>query len=106
LPFNFVSEFVIREVQETEEGLDLNGAHKFLVYVDDFHLLGGNINIIKENTKALLEASKEVGLEVNIDKNKYMFISRDQTTEQNHCTPIGSLNPFGSVASSNIWEGQ
>jgi hypothetical protein len=34
--------------------------------------------VIKENAEALVVASKEIGLEVNADKTKYMVMSRDQ----------------------------
>jgi hypothetical protein len=39
---------------------------------------------MKKNTDALLDASKEVGLEVNTEKTKCMFMSYLQNTEQNH----------------------
>ena len=34
---------------------------------------------MKRNTEPLLVGSKEMGLEVNADKTKYMVMSRDQT---------------------------
>jgi len=34
------------------------------------------ISGIQKNTKALLDASKEVGLEANPEKTKYMLVSR------------------------------
>jgi hypothetical protein len=37
--------------------------------------LGGNIDTLQKNTEALLDADKEVGLEVNSEKTKYMLIS-------------------------------
>jgi hypothetical protein len=37
-----------------------HGTHQLLVYADDVNLLGGNINIINENTEALIDASKLV----------------------------------------------
>jgi hypothetical protein len=51
--------------------------------------LGENINIIKNNEEELLDARKEVDLEVNAEKTKYMFMSRHQTTGQNHKIKVG-----------------
>jgi hypothetical protein len=44
------------------------------------NLLGDNIDTIKKNMETLIDASKEVGLEVNTDKtnSKYMLLSRHQ----------------------------
>jgi len=58
--------------------LKLDGTYRVLVYADDVHILGGNVHTIKENVEALVLASKEIGLAVNVDKTKYMFTSRDQ----------------------------
>jgi hypothetical protein len=56
------------ECQENQVGLKLYGTHHLLVYADDINLLGDNIDIIKKNTETLIDASKEVGLEVNTVK--------------------------------------
>ena len=55
-----------------------------MVYADDVNMLGGSIHTIKRNTGALVVASKEIGLEVNADKTKYMIMSRDQNAGRSH----------------------
>jgi hypothetical protein len=42
------------------------------------------IDTIKKNTQSLIDASKKISLEVNIEKTKYMLLSRHQNTGQNH----------------------
>jgi hypothetical protein len=39
-----------------------------VIYVDFVNLLGWNINTVKKNVEAILDASKEVGLKVNAEK--------------------------------------
>jgi hypothetical protein len=64
-------------------GLKLNGTYQLLVYADDVNLLGDDTAIVKKNTETLIDASKEVGLEVNTEKTKYMLLSRHQNARQN-----------------------
>ena len=59
-------------------GLKLNGTHQLLAYADHVNILGGSAHTVKENAEALSVATKEIGLEVNADKSKYMFMSRDR----------------------------
>jgi len=47
-------------------------------------MLGGSILTVNENAEALKVASKEIGLEVNADKTKYMVMSRDKNAGQSH----------------------
>jgi hypothetical protein len=46
--------------------------------------LGGSVHTAKENAEALVVATKEIGLEVNADKTKYMVMSRDRNTGRGH----------------------
>jgi hypothetical protein len=75
LLYNFALEYTISKVQENQVGLKLNGTHQLLVYADDVNLLGYKINTIKKNTEALINDNKEVGLEVNTEKSRYMLMS-------------------------------
>jgi hypothetical protein len=52
--------------------------------------LRDNINIVKKNTETLIDASKEVGLEVNTEKTKYMLLSRHQNAGQNRDIKIAN----------------
>ena len=76
--FNFALEYSIRRVQVNQDGLKLNGTHQLLAYVDDVNILGGSVHTVKENAEAFVVASKEIALEVNTDKTKYMVMSGDQ----------------------------
>jgi hypothetical protein len=83
-------EHAIRNVQEIQVGLKLNGTHQLLVYADDMNLLGDNIDTIKKDTETSIHASKEVCLEVNAEKTKYMLLSHHQNAGQNHDMKIAN----------------
>jgi hypothetical protein len=48
------------------------------------NLLGDNIDAIKINMETSIDASKELGLEVNTEKTKYMLVSRHYNAGQNY----------------------
>jgi hypothetical protein len=68
----------------------LNAIHQPLAYADHVNVLGGNIETIKKNTDTLIDASREVGLEENLEKIKHMLMSRHQNTGQNHDIKLAS----------------
>jgi hypothetical protein len=99
LLFNFALQYAIRKVQENQVGLKLNGSHQLLAYADDVNLLGDNTDAIKKNMETFIDATKEVGLEINVEKTKYMLLSRHQTVRQNRDIKIANRsfeNPFRS----------
>jgi hypothetical protein len=83
LLFNFALEYAIRKVQENQVGLKLNRTHQLLAYADVVNLLGDNIDTIKKSKETLSDSSKEVGLEINVEKTKCMLLSRYQNLGRN-----------------------
>jgi hypothetical protein len=59
-----------------------------LAYADDVNVLGGNVHAVQKNTEALVAATKEIGLEVNADKHKYMIMSQDHNAGRCHSIKI------------------
>jgi len=72
--------------------MKLNDTHQLLVCADDVNMLEGSVYTVKEKAEALVVASKEIGLDVNVVKTKYMVMSRDQNAGRSH--NIESYNSF------------
>jgi hypothetical protein len=47
------------------------------------NLMGDIIDVMKKNTETLTDTSKEIGLEINIEKTKYMLLSPHHNIGQN-----------------------
>jgi hypothetical protein len=48
------------------------------------------IDTIKKNSETLIDASKEVGLEIKVEKTKYMLLSRHQNAGENRDIKIAN----------------
>jgi hypothetical protein len=68
----------------------LNGTHPLLAYADDVNLLGDEIDTINRNTETLIDASKEIGLEVNVEETKHMLLFRAKNAGQNRDIKLGN----------------
>jgi hypothetical protein len=55
--------------------LKLNGKHRLLVYAYDVNILGGSMHTTWKNTEALIIASKEISIEVKVEKMKPIVMS-------------------------------
>jgi hypothetical protein len=88
LLFYLALEYAIKRVQVNQDGLKLNGTHQLLAYADNISILKGSVHTVKENAESLVVAIKEVGLEVNADKTKYMVMSRDRNAGRDDSVKI------------------
>jgi hypothetical protein len=74
-----------------------------LACADNVNIMGENIDTIQKNTRALLAANKEVGLEENPEKTKYMLVSWCQKAGQRQSIKIADSS-FEDMQSTYIWE--
>jgi acyl-CoA hydrolase len=88
LLINFSLKCAIKRAQKSEVGLKMNGTN-FLLPVPMTLMLSEKA-YIQKNTKALLVASMEVGLEVNPENTKHMLMSRYQKAGPKHNIMIAS----------------
>jgi hypothetical protein len=83
LLFNSALEYAIRKVQENR------------VWQTKWDMSASGLRWWCEST--LIDASKEIGLEINAEKTKYMFLSRHQNVGQNRDIKITN-RWFGNVS--------
>jgi hypothetical protein len=71
-------------------GLKLNGKHQLLACVDVVNRLGNNIETIKKDTDTVIDAIKQVDVEANVEKTKYMLVSSHQNEGPNRDKQIAN----------------
>jgi hypothetical protein len=57
------------------------------------NLLGDNIDTTNKNTETLIHAIKEVGLEIDLEKTKYILLCCHQNAGQNDDIKIANKSP-------------
>jgi hypothetical protein len=70
------------ELPENQLGLEFNGTYQLLPYADDVNLLRDYKDTINKNKETLFDANKELGLQINAAKTKYMLLSHHQNEGQ------------------------
>jgi hypothetical protein len=65
--------------------------------------MGGSAHTVQKNAEALVAATKENGLEVNVHKTKYMVMSRDQNAGRSLCIKTDNSS-FDKVEKFKFWE--
>jgi len=57
LLYSFTLEYVIKRVQDKQDGMKLNSKHQLLIYADNVNILGESVHTITKNPETLLVAS-------------------------------------------------
>jgi hypothetical protein len=66
------------------------------------------VGTIRKSAETLIDASREIGLEINVEKTKYMLLARHQNAGQNWEIKIANrqIDCLKMCLSSNVWEQQ
>ena len=79
---NYASERTcFTKVLKDDEGLKLGGAYSLMIPVDGANLASEKVIATKEKTETVLLASKEIALDVNNEKIRYVHTSHDTAVE-------------------------
>jgi hypothetical protein len=92
--FNLILERVFRETRRANvrnEGSVLDRGNQILAFADDVDIIGRTTVDVKEAFVPLEEAAKNLGLKINEDKTKYMWVTRRKARKQQNLT-VGDYN--------------
>lgn len=84
LLFNVYSEYIFREaLEDVDEGILLNGKRlNNIRYADDTVIMAGDLNGLQQLMNRVYSVSLEYGLDINVNKTKYMVISKSQIPQE------------------------
>lgn len=79
--FNIAFDSVVKQVLNKAERIKINDNQQLaiLAYADDLVILENELSL-KESTKELIRAGKEIGRNINGEKTKHLILSRKQHT--------------------------
>jgi hypothetical protein len=70
--------YAIRKVQENQVDLKCYWIYRPLASADAVNLQEDNGDTIKENIETLIDANKEAGIEINLEKPECMLVPRHE----------------------------
>lgn len=77
--FKIAQESVVKRVQEDSIGLKIGEENVVMAaYTDDIILMGETEDQVRNTANKLIEEGKNIGLNINEDKTKYLIVSRWQ----------------------------
>jgi hypothetical protein len=81
--FNIALESIVREVLDDVTGLRIGGGHQITLpaYADDIIIMGETEEDLKRSAEKLISKGKEIGLQVNEGKMKYLIVSRREQVQ-------------------------
>lgn len=82
LLFNIVIQEALDAASEAGEGIKIGTKINVLAFADDVALIAENLDDLKILAKKLFQKAKEVGLEVNDEKTKFMRVERNGRTKK------------------------
>jgi hypothetical protein len=68
----------------------LEGTYQHLAYADGMNVLRDNVEVVNKKTDTIFNASNKVCLEINVEKSKYLLLSRHQNVSKNRDIKIAN----------------
>ena len=84
--FNLCLEKVIRKIEINPGGTILNRSLDYMAYADDLNIVSRNTRYLAEAFQQIDSEGRKMGIEVNVDKTKFMVSCRDQRIRDENLT--------------------